>query len=162
MAGLNLSPTLQVVPCANCGGTINTSLAKCPFCSFPVDPATAEQAAVEFARVNQAISDASYLRILGISAVVFFFLRVVPLFSMIGLVGFWFVEIAIPVLAIRWFIRFGSIKPREKEMAKARRTAFIVAVCGILFFFLFGVGSYLFHSRAATRPTPAQASSQND
>lgn len=143
LPSLNLIPAVGIFPCPNCRGTINTGLHACPYCSFPLDPATADASAVEFSRVNQAISDASYLRVLGICALVFLLLRVVPFLGLIGLVGFWFVEIAIPVLAIRWFLRYRTIQPREKEMVKARRTAWIVASCGLVFFFLFGLGTYL-------------------
>ena len=62
--GLGLSARVGVFPCPNCQETINTSMQVCSFCSAPIDPAAAAASAEAFARVNQACSDASYLKIM--------------------------------------------------------------------------------------------------
>lgn len=53
---------LDVFDCPKCGQTIDTSAEACPFCGAKVDHEAAQRAAHLLARVDQACSDASYLR----------------------------------------------------------------------------------------------------
>jgi hypothetical protein len=135
-AGFSLSSAVRVFPCLNCKETINTSMQQCPFCSAPIDHTAAETAAVAFGKVNQACSDASYLKIMAGSALTFLALRFVPLLSAIGAAGFLFLEFAIPVMAIRWWIKFGPIKTDDPEFVRARRTTMAIAIGAILFLIL--------------------------
>lgn len=79
---------IRVFECPNCGQTINTSLSQCRYCSAPVDSQTAEIAATLTSKVSHACSDASYVRILAGSLVVFFLLTLVPFMGFVGLVGY--------------------------------------------------------------------------
>jgi hypothetical protein len=107
---------------------------QCPFCSVPVDHDAAETSAAAFGKVNQACSDASYLKIMAGSALTFFLLRFVPILGTIGVVGFLFLEFAIPVMTIRWWIKFGKIKTDDLEFARAKQTAMFVGIGAIIFF----------------------------
>jgi hypothetical protein len=89
-----------------------------------------------FGKVNQACSDASYLKIMAGCALTFFFLRFVPFLGLAGIVGFFFLEIAIPVMTIRWWIKFGSTKSADTEFVRAKRIAMLVGIGTILFFAL--------------------------
>jgi hypothetical protein len=133
MAGsLSLSPTVQVFPCPNCRETINTSVQQCPFCSSPIDHAAAEQSAAATSKISQACSDASYLKIMAWALLTFFLLIFIPFLGLAGIVGLWFLRIAIPVMVIRWWIKFGSIKTEDPDFARAKRAAIIVGVVGLL------------------------------
>ncbi len=134
--GFSLSSAVRVFPCPNCKETINTSIQQCPFCSAQIDHSAAETAAEAFGKLNQAYSDASYLKIMAGSAFTFFLLRFVPFLSLIGIVGFMFLEAAIPVMAIRWWVKFGSIKTDDLDFARARRTAMGIGIGAILFLLL--------------------------
>jgi len=125
---LSLSSTVSVLPCPVCKQTINTSMQTCPFCSASIDHAAATASADAFARVNQAISDASYLKIMAATAGTFFLLRLVPFLGLLGLLGFWFLLIATPVWAIRWFVKFGALVTDDPEFLRARRTARLVGI----------------------------------
>jgi hypothetical protein len=146
--GLSLSSKVEVFPCPNCKETINTSMQSCPFCSAPVDPAAAATAAEVFARVNQAYSDASYLKIMAGSAFTFFllrffslvFLKFFPIFGLVGTVGLWFLEVAIPVMTIRWWVLYGDIRIDDPGFARARRTALYVGVGVAVFLFFIAIG----------------------
>jgi hypothetical protein len=146
--GLSLSSKVEVFPCPNCKETINTSMQACPFCSAPIDPAAAAIAAEAFARVNQAYSDASYLKIMAGSILTFFclrvatslFLRFVPFLGLVGTVGVWFLEVAIPVMTIRWWIMYGDIRIDDPGFARARRTALFVGVGVAVFLFFIAIG----------------------
>jgi hypothetical protein len=134
--GLSLSSTVRVLPCPNCKETINTSMRQCPFCSSPIDTAAAEVSAEAFGQVNQACSDASYLKIMTGCALAFFLLRFVPFLGLAGIAGFFFLEIAIPVMTIRWWIKFGPTKSDDPEFARAKRIAMLVGIGTALFFVL--------------------------
>ncbi len=101
---------------------------ECPFCSTPIDPNAATSSAEAFGRINQACSDASYLEIMCGVALTFFLIAFLPIFGMIGSWGLLFLELAIPVMAIRWWVKFSSIKSDDPEFIRARRTAMFVAI----------------------------------
>ena len=115
----SLTPGIRVFECPNCKETINTSVDKCPFCSAAVDPSAAQAAAEHMARVNQAFSDADYLRIMAGMMAAFFAASLlgVPL----AVYGYWFLFIAIPVQAIRWRIRFGGIQASDPSFHRVKR-----------------------------------------
>jgi hypothetical protein len=60
-----------IFECPVCKQTIDASSTKCRFCSAAIDPAAAEAAAEKMAKVNQAFSDASFLRTMALSIFVF-------------------------------------------------------------------------------------------
>src|SRR5208283_2229058 len=104
--GLGLSSRVGIFPCPNCQETINTSMQVCSFCSAPIDPAAAAAAAQQFARVNQACSDASYLKIMAGSAFTFFLLSFVTVLNLIGIYALSLLEAPLPVMTIRsWALR---------------------------------------------------------
>jgi hypothetical protein len=134
--GLNLSSRIEIFPCPNCQETINTSMQVCSFCSAPIDPAAAAASAEAFARVNQACSDASYLKIMACSSFTFLFLRLFPFLSLLGTVGFWFLELAVPLMTIHWWLCYGAIRIDDPGFARARRTALVVGL-GVGLFLIF-------------------------
>jgi endogenous inhibitor of DNA gyrase (YacG/DUF329 family) len=121
-----------VFPCPNCKETINTTLQQCPFCSATIDLAVAEDSAAATSRISQACSDASYLKVMAWSLLTFFFLTLAPFLSLAGVVGLWFLRIAIPVMLIRWWIKFGSIRTDDPDFARAKRAAITVGIVALL------------------------------
>jgi hypothetical protein len=134
--GLSLSSAVQVFPCPNCNETINTSMQQCAFCSTPIDRTVALASAAATSKISRACSDASYLKIMTGCALIFFFLRFVPLISQLGFMGFLFLEIAIPVMTIRWWIKYGRIQTDDPDFPEAKLTATYVAG-GVFLFLLF-------------------------
>jgi hypothetical protein len=109
---------------------------QCPFCATLIDHAEAEASASETRKISQACSDASYLKImLGIlipfGALIFF-----PFLGLAGTVGFVFIKYAVPIMAIRWWIKYGRIKSPDPDLRRARKTAIVVSVIS-LFVLLF-------------------------
>lgn len=132
----NLTSAIQVFPCPNCRETINTTAQTCPFCGTAIDHAAAEHSAAKTARISRAVSDASYIRIMLGLLIPFFLLIFVPLLNLIGVVGFWFLKIAIPVMTVRWWVLYGRIRTTDPDFPKARRTALIVAAVWLVVFAL--------------------------
>jgi len=131
-SGLSLSSAVEVFPCPHCGETINTSHSSCPFCGTTIDHADALISAAETSKISQACSDASYLKIMAgglLAAIGFLFL---PFIGLAGVVGLWFLRFAIPVMVIRWWIKFGSIKSADPDFAKARKIAIVISIVAAL------------------------------
>lgn len=136
----SLSSRVEVFPCPNCKETINTTMQVCPFCSAALDHSAAVASAEAFAEVNQACSDGSYLKIMAGSAAGFFLLRFVPFIAHIGIVGFWFLCVAVPFMVIRWFVKFGAIRTDDQEFTRARSAAFDVGIGAAIFLLFVAVG----------------------
>ena len=140
MAGtLSLSSTVEVFPCPNCGETINTSLDHCSFCSTPIDRAAAEASAAETSRISQACSDASYLRIMLGALIPFGLTIFFPFLGLAGLVGFAFLKYAVPVMSVRWWVKFGRTKTSDPDFRKARKTVILVSAVSLIVLFVLHV-----------------------
>jgi hypothetical protein len=121
---------IQVFPCPNCQETINTSQRQCAFCGAAVDPGAAVASAARTSLISQACSDASYLKIMAICGASFFILSMVPLIGIVGSAGFLFVSLALPVMAGRWWYKFGAIHTDDPDFGSARRNAIIASSAG--------------------------------
>jgi hypothetical protein len=133
-----MASTLRVFPCPNCRETINNLAQQCPFCGTPVDAAAAELAADALSRINQACSDASYLRVMGTCSAGFFLLRYVPFLGGIGNIGFLGLLVAVPAMSLRWWARFAGLPTTDAEYVRARRNVLLIG-CVSLILLLAGV-----------------------
>ncbi|MBB5316925.1 hypothetical protein [Tunturibacter empetritectus] len=129
---LSLSSVVSVFPCPNCKETINTSMQQCSFCHTPIDRSAAEQSAAITSTISQACSDASYLKVmLGIlipfGALIFF-----PFLGLAGLIGFVFIKYAVPVMAIRWWVKYGRIKTTDPDFRRARGIVIPVSAISLI------------------------------
>ena len=104
-------------------------------CGAWLDPVASAAAADSFAQVNQAISDASYLRIMAGTEMTFFILRFVPFLSMMGRLGFMLLIFALPAITV-WWLRFGKLRSMDPEFIRARRNTLLFGGGGAIFFVL--------------------------
>ena len=130
----------QTFPCPNCKEIINDSMAQCRYCDAPVDPQAAAEAAALQSRVNQACSDASYLKtaalvmwaLLGVSLVI-------PVFAFQVFLGFVATLVVVLVLIVRWHVKFNQLRTDDPDYPHAKRSknlAFLLWL-GALFVTLF-------------------------
>jgi len=139
-AGLSISQAakrVRVFQCPNCKETINTSVSHCPFCAAPVDSHAAEAAADFMSKVNQACSDAIYLRIVAGAMVAFAFLRYVPFVGMAAGFGFIGLLFAVPVMTIRWWSKFGAVQSESSDFLRAKRNTKVALGIWAVVAFLF-------------------------
>jgi len=125
----------QTFPCPNCKEIINDSMARCRFCDAPVDPQAAASAAELQGRVNQACSDASYLKTAALVMWAFLGLSFVPFVPLVGW-AFLFTFLAVLVLIIRWQLKFGRVKTDDPDYPRARRSKNLAALLWLGAFFL--------------------------
>jgi hypothetical protein len=132
MAGTFNLTSVHVFPCPNCKETINTSMQQCQFCGTPIDAISAQKSADATSRISASVSDASYLKVMAWSLLTFFLLIFIPVLGLIGIVGLVFVTYALPVMCIRWWIKYGSIKTDDADFPRARLAAIVVTVIASL------------------------------
>jgi hypothetical protein len=130
-----------IFECPNCKQTIDTSSTQCRFCSIAIDPVAAEAAAHKMARVNRACSDASFLRTMAISIFVFVGLIFVPFLTLLGMVGYYFLTMAVPFMSILWWVKFHYIRVDDRDFNRAKSTVIVISVLSglnLLRFIVFG------------------------
>lgn len=121
----------QTFPCTNCNEIINDTMEKCRYCSATVDREVAAAAAHIQSKVNQACSDASYLKTAAILMWVFLGLSFIPLIPIVGW-GFLFMFIAVPVMLIRWHIKFANLRTKDLDYPRAKRSWNLALVLWLL------------------------------
>jgi hypothetical protein len=104
---------------------INDSMSNCKYCSVAIDPAIAAMIAERQEKVNQAYSDASYLR--NAAAGMFVFLAV-GLVLTIGYLGFVVTFLTTLALLIRWQVKFSDLLTNDLDYLKAKRSRNVATV----------------------------------
>jgi len=80
------------------------------------------------AHINQACSDASFLRTAAISILVFIGVIFIPFLGLLGIAGYYFLLLAVPFLAIRWWVKFHRIRTEDRDFRRARITVIIISI----------------------------------
>jgi uncharacterized membrane protein YvbJ len=107
-------------PCPSCQQIITDDAQECRYCGAPVDKGIAQAAADTQDRVNQAYSDASFLRTTAGGMWVLLAISLIPFIPFVYY-GFVFTFILVIVLLIRWQLRFANINTTDPDYAKAKR-----------------------------------------
>jgi uncharacterized membrane protein len=93
---------------------------QCQYCGAPVDKGIAQAAADTQDKVNQAYSDASFLRSAAVGMWVLLAISALPFVPLVYY-GFIFTFFIVIVLFVRWQMRFANINTTDPDYAKARR-----------------------------------------
>jgi hypothetical protein len=122
----------QVFQCMICREVINTAMTNCPYCGVEVKPDAAQSAADTQSQVAEAFSNASYLKIMARAMVGFFLASWIP-FIGIASWGFLVLLVLIPILLIRWWIKYRGLQTADPDFEEARRNTVVALViwCGI-------------------------------
>jgi hypothetical protein len=126
---------LDVFECPHCKETIDTSADVCRFCGAKVDHEAAEKAAHLLARVDQACSDASFLRnsavvafMLGLGVVLGLLRGSVRIILVAGFENsvlalsalFGILSSAFPFWSLHWWRKYASLQSGDEELQDAR------------------------------------------
>ena len=125
----------QTFPCPECKEIINDSMERCRYCGAPVDPRAAAEAADLQAQVNQACSDASYLKTAAFVMWAFLGLSFIPFIPLVSW-AFLFTFVAVLVLIVRWQLKFGRIKTDDPDYPGAKRSKNLAALLWLAAFFV--------------------------
>lgn len=121
----------QTFPCPGCNEIISDAAQVCRYCSAPIDKQAAEVAAELQSKVNQACSDASYLKITAVAMFSFVNLSLIPFLPLVYF-GFIFTFFAVIVMALRWQQKFGRLQTNDPDYAIARRAKNIAMLLWVL------------------------------
>jgi hypothetical protein len=116
-----MSDSPRTFACPSCKEIINDSMMQCRFCGAPVDPTIALGLAAVQDKVNQACSDASYLKTAALIMSACLGLSFIPFIPLVGL-GFFLIFCAVLFMLIRWQIKFGGLVTNDPDYGSARRS----------------------------------------
>jgi hypothetical protein len=136
-----------IFECPGCKETIDAKAETCRFCGAKVDRDAALKAAALLSRVNQACSDASYMKSTALALPVFFVLRFIPFLSGLGSLGFTVLLIVIPAWSLRWWLKYRKIETDDADFRRARKSVLVTGIvvsCLLVVFVLLFVVSVLF------------------
>ena len=139
--------------CPQCHETIDSSAAACRFCGAPVDRESAIKAAAVLAQVNQACSDAKFMKTMALAVPAFIVLRFVPFLGMLGLVGFYGLSFAVPIAALRWWVKFGKLDSADAEFRSARSTVLVSGIVVMVVLLVMVVGPIVLAVIALNHPS---------
>lgn len=118
-----MSENIMSFRCVSCGEYINTSMRQCRYCEAPIDPEVARVVSLEQDKVNNACSEASYIKSIAVVLVIacgVSFLPI-PLISSVAFLFFCATYLAVPVMALRWQFKFGQLRSSDPDYAKAKK-----------------------------------------
>jgi uncharacterized membrane protein YvbJ len=125
-------------PCPSCKEIISDSAEQCKYCGAPIDKGVAQFAAEVQSKVNQAYSDASYLKTAAFAMWTLLAISLVPFVPFV-FYGSVFIFFALVVLIVRWQMKFSKINTADPDYQKAKRNkniALILLVAAIPGFIL--------------------------
>jgi hypothetical protein len=157
MAGIfNLELVSRTFMCPVCGNATNTSQVRCPSCDTLIDSAAAEVAADRLATIDQACSDASFIRIIPPTVLGV----ILPALGLILKAGIrlnipWAVGLSSMMLALycasllmaagmlgvlamttRWWFKFSDVRTEDQEFVAAKKWMIVAPIGSALFILL--------------------------
>jgi hypothetical protein len=113
---------MQVIRCPHCKEFIDARSAQCRFCHNPIDTLTTQVAAETQERVNAAYNAASWLRNVAGAYAIFVAIRnILPFFAIGSSIVLPIMFIALPIMLIRWWVRYGRLQTDDPDYPRAKR-----------------------------------------
>jgi NADH:ubiquinone oxidoreductase subunit 6 (subunit J) len=121
-------------PCPSCKEIINDKAEQCKYCGAPIDKGVAQAAAEVQSKVNQAYSDASYLKSTAFAMCTLLAISAIPFVPFVPLMfyGAVFIFPVLLVMLVRWQLKFSNINTPDPDYQKARRNKNIALVLWIV------------------------------
>jgi hypothetical protein len=133
MASDNLISASQgrIFQCSSCKEYINDSMSNCRFCGTSVDFAVAQSAADIQDKTNQACNDGNFIQTMARATIVMYLVSWAPLIGGAGGWGFLILMLSIPVMIVRWWLKYRNIQTGDQDYQVARgRTVISLAIWG--------------------------------
>jgi uncharacterized membrane protein YvbJ len=118
-------------PCPSCKEIINDRAEQCKYCGAPIDKGVAQFAAEVQSKVNQAYSDASYLKTAAFALLTLLAISLIPLVPFVIYAAL-FLFLALIVMIIRWQLKFSNINTTDPDYQKAKRNKNIALVLWVV------------------------------
>jgi hypothetical protein len=118
-------------PCPSCKEIISERMLNCKFCAAPVDRGIARMLGERQQQVNQAYSDATYIKSAAVVMWGFLGVSVIPLVPLVDW-GFLATFILVIAMIIRWQLRFNNIVTSDTDYLKAKRAKNLALVLWVV------------------------------
>ena len=118
-------------PCPSCKEIINDRAEQCKYCGAPIDKGVAQFAAEVQSKVNQAYSDASYLKTAAFALWSLLAISLIPFVPFV-FYGAVFIFFALIVMIIRWQLKFRNINTTDTDYQKAKHNKNIAFVLWVV------------------------------
>lgn len=118
-------------PCPSCKEIINDRAEQCKYCGAPIDKGVAQFAAEVQSKVNQAYSDASYLKTAAFALLTLLAISLIPFVPLV-LYGAVFIFFSLIVMIVRWQLKFSNINTTDPDYQKAKRNKNIALVLWVI------------------------------
>ena len=69
---------------------------------------------------------------MAISILVFLGIMFLPFMTWLGIGGYYFLMFAVPIMTIRWWIKFHDIRSDDRDFKRARTTVIVISVLCLL------------------------------
>lgn len=140
-----------MVQCHNCLEFINASLTNCRYCGTVVGVENPPVEGNAKSKVADASRDGYLLTIMARALAVCFIALTFSIFSKLALAGFLILLAAVPMMLIRWWVKYRGLQIEEHGYKVARLSAVMAAVvwCAVLLVWLFAsvIQSFLLMQR---------------
>ncbi|MFN0112918.1 MAG: hypothetical protein ACKVZH_29000 [Blastocatellia bacterium] len=141
----------QNIQCQNCLEFINASLSNCRYCGAVVGLAAAPVEEAAQAKIASACRDGFLLKVMAWILAVCFIALSFSVFGQLALVGFLILLAALPLMLIRWWVKYGRLKTEEPDYQTAKRevlmASFIWLVTILVWLFASVIQSFLLMQR---------------
>ncbi len=128
----------QPVQCQNCLEFVSSSLTNCRYCGAVLGDENATSAEDAQSNIAHACRDGKFLKLMSRALAVCFIALTFSIFSKLALAGFLILLVAMPILLIRWWIKYRSLQTEDQDYQEAKRETIMLAViwCGTVFVWL--------------------------
>jgi hypothetical protein len=112
----------RTFPCPNCRRVTDDGLPRCRHCSASFSPEEVETAAALQGKVNQACSDAGYLKTASLALYLLLGLSLIPFVGGPLFFGFFGALVVLLIMFVRWQIKFGRLRTHDPDYTRAKQT----------------------------------------
>lgn len=151
MAENTLSNQEETVQCKNCLEFINASLTNCRYCGAVISLETATAQDEAKSKLADASRDGFFLTTMARALAICFIALTFSILSKLALAGFLILLVAVPLMLVRWWIKYRGLQTEEHNYKIAKLKTIMAAVVWgavlLLWLFVSVIQSFLIMQR---------------
>lgn len=141
----------QTIQCQKCLEFVSSSLTNCEYCGAVISLEAEKVSEDAQSKVASARNDSYFLKLMARALAVSFIAMTFSIFSRMALASFLILLVAVPLMLVRWWVKYRGLQTEEHGYKMARLSAIgAVATWGailLLWLFVSAVQSFLLMQR---------------
>lgn len=131
--------TEQTVQCQNCLESVSASLTNCRYCGAVIGLEALPVEEDAQSKIAKACRDGHFLKVMSRALAVCFIALTFSILSTLALAGFLMLLVAVPLMQVRWWMKYRRLQAEDLAYQQARRETVVSAFvwCGVLLVWLF-------------------------